>query len=161
MIHALFYIVAFLPPFGVDFRRTRSMTNAASPLLSSPRFVRTSAAQRCSTPSLIAAFRTRRGFLLSTAAALLLACRDSTAAVPPFDPVTERERNVSASLSLRISDAVRLLDLARDLQAKGDYSRALDYFTLVILSASDVHALNLFSPPRLIFFYRYVLLLSP
>ncbi|XP_074558085.1 uncharacterized protein LOC141813981 [Curcuma longa] len=117
------------------------MANAASPLLSSPRCVRTSAAQKCSTPSLIAASRRRRGrrgLLLSTAAALLLACRGSAAAAaPPFDPVTERERNASASLSLRISDAVRLLDLARDLQAKGDYSRALDYFTLVVQDYKD------------------------
>ncbi|KAG6517135.1 hypothetical protein ZIOFF_020515 [Zingiber officinale] len=117
------------------------MVNAAAPLLSPPGFVRSSAAQKCSIPSLIAASRRRRrrrGLLLSTAAALLLACRGSAAVVPPpFDPVTQRERNASASLSLRISDAVRLLDLARDLQAKGDYSRALDYFTLVVQEYKD------------------------
>lgn len=76
----------------------------------------------------------RRSLLLSAAAASLLDCRNSVAAGPSFDPVTDREREASAVVSRRVSDAIRLLDLARDLQAKGDYSQALDYFTLVRFS---------------------------
>ncbi|XP_065021119.1 uncharacterized protein LOC135646008 [Musa acuminata AAA Group] len=79
----------------------------------------------------------RRSLLLSAAAASLLDCRNSVAAGPSFDPVTDREREASAVVSRRVSDAIRLLDLARDLQAKGDYSQALDYFTLVIRDYKD------------------------
>ncbi|XP_018685907.2 uncharacterized protein LOC103994722 isoform X1 [Musa acuminata AAA Group] len=61
----------------------------------------------------------RRSLLLSAAAASLLDCRNSVAAGPSFDPVTDREREASAVVSRRVSDAIRLLDLARDLQAKG------------------------------------------
>ncbi|XP_020106431.1 uncharacterized protein LOC109722725 isoform X2 [Ananas comosus] len=53
----------------------------------------------------------------------------AAAAAAAFDPLTEAERSASAVLDRRVADAVRLLDLARDLQAQGDFPRALLYFT--------------------------------
>ncbi|KAJ8490938.1 hypothetical protein OPV22_012659 [Ensete ventricosum] len=102
-------------------------TKAPSILLSSSRLRHSSGTLSAAGPGW-----KRRSLLLSAAAASLLECRNSVAAGPSFDPVTDREREASADLSRRVSDAIRLLDLARDLQAKGDYSQALDYFTLVI-----------------------------
>ncbi|WOL00881.1 hypothetical protein Cni_G09594 [Canna indica] len=108
---------------------TTSVARAPSPLFSSSaRHHRSSAILKSTV--LVPPWK-RRNLLLS-AAALLLACQNSVAAIPPFDPVTNRERSASAALSQRVEDAVRFLDLARDLQAKGDYPRALDYFTLVV-----------------------------
>lgn len=54
-----------------------------------------------------------------------------------FDPVTSAERNASNTLSIRVTEAVRLLDLARELQAKGEFGQALDYFTQVIEGYKD------------------------
>ncbi|PKA66771.1 hypothetical protein AXF42_Ash003427 [Apostasia shenzhenica] len=45
------------------------------------------------------------------------------------DLVTEGDRDASSDVSRRVGDAVRLLDLAREFQAKGDFSRALNCFT--------------------------------
>ncbi|RWW37777.1 hypothetical protein BHE74_00057065 [Ensete ventricosum] len=104
-------------------------TKAPSILLSSSRLRHSSGTLSAAGPGW-----KRRSLLLSAAAASLLECRNSVAAGPSFDPVTDREREASADLSRRVSDAIRLLDLARDLQAKGDYSQALDYFTLVRFS---------------------------
>ncbi|RWW23418.1 hypothetical protein GW17_00012342 [Ensete ventricosum] len=104
-------------------------TKAPSILLSSSRLRHSSGTLSAAGPGW-----KRRSLLLSAAAASLLECRNSVAAGPSFDPVTDREREASAVLSRRVSDAIRLLDLARDLQAKGDYSQALDYFTLVRFS---------------------------
>lgn len=50
---------------------------------------------------------------------------------PIFDPVTVPEKRASAELSRRVSEAIRLLNLARDLQARGEFSQALEYFTKV------------------------------
>ncbi|XP_021899788.1 uncharacterized protein LOC110816071 isoform X2 [Carica papaya] len=49
-----------------------------------------------------------------------------------FDPVSQAERDASTSVSRRISEAVGLLEKGRELQARGDFSKALDYFTQVV-----------------------------
>lgn len=53
---------------------------------------------------------------------------------PIYDPVTVAEKKASAELSRRIYEALQLLDSARDLQAKGEFAQALDYFTQVTIS---------------------------
>ncbi|KAJ4819090.1 TPR repeat protein [Rhynchospora pubera] len=54
-----------------------------------------------------------------------------------FDPVTALERQASADVSRRVDKAVELLDLARDLQAKGDFPQALLFFTQLIRDYKD------------------------
>lgn len=51
--------------------------------------------------------------------------------VASFDPVSSGEREASAAISQRVSEAVELLDKGRELQAKGDFNQALEYFTQV------------------------------
>nr|CAD1842073.1 unnamed protein product [Ananas comosus var. bracteatus] len=62
----------------------------------------------------------------------------AAAAAAAFDPLTGAERSASAVLDRRVADAVRLLDLARDLQAQGDFPRALLYFTQVVKDYKDL-----------------------
>ncbi|XP_020598999.1 uncharacterized protein LOC110038482 [Phalaenopsis equestris] len=83
---------------------------------------------------------TRRGLLfLSLPMSALLFLHSNSAADPSsgFDPVTDAEKDASSALSRRIGEAVRLLDLAREFQAKGEFSRALDYFTQIINDYKD------------------------
>ncbi|KAI6691862.1 hypothetical protein NL676_019572 [Syzygium grande] len=78
----------------------------------------------------------RRLFLLATAAsgaAGALHCR----ALEGFDPVSPEERGASAAKSRRIAEAVGLLEKGRELQAQGDFGRALFYFTQVIEGYKD------------------------
>ncbi|XP_073013858.1 uncharacterized protein [Typha latifolia] len=80
-------------------------------------------------------FKRRRSLLLSLPFSTLLLLPPNPASVSAavdFDPLTELEKTASATLSRRVSDAIRLLDLARDLQAKGDFPQALLCFTQVI-----------------------------
>ncbi|KAJ0973126.1 hypothetical protein J5N97_021085 [Dioscorea zingiberensis] len=82
--------------------------------------------------------RTRRSILLLLSSALLPPPTSLSASPPPtFNPVSEFERNASAELSRRVSEAIRLLELARDFQARGDFSQALDSFSLVIKDYKD------------------------
>lgn len=78
---------------------------------------------------------TRRGLLLFTLpiSGLLsnispLSC---AASLPKFDPVSPSEKDASAVLSQRVSEAVELLEKGRELQAQGDFRQALDYYTQV------------------------------
>ncbi|KAM0940580.1 putative tetratricopeptide-like helical domain superfamily [Dioscorea sansibarensis] len=84
--------------------------------------------------------RSRRSLLLLLSSAVLPLPAASLFASPPppFNPVSESDKNASAALSLRVSEAVRLLDLARDFQAHGDFSRALDSFSMVIKEYKDL-----------------------
>ncbi|XP_017701515.2 uncharacterized protein LOC103720519 [Phoenix dactylifera] len=80
----------------------------------------------------------RRSLLLSLPLSILLSTPTSAAApAPSYDPLSDSEKNASAALSGRVSDATQLLDLARDFQAKGDFPQALDYFSLVIRDYKD------------------------
>ncbi|KAF9599737.1 hypothetical protein IFM89_001683 [Coptis chinensis] len=49
-----------------------------------------------------------------------------------FDPVTTEEKDASASVSKRVLKAIELLDKGRELQAHGDFTHALDYFSQVV-----------------------------
>lgn len=75
----------------------------------------------------------RRGLLISTTGLVLLLLPTPTpsSALPAFDPVSPNERAASSEVSRRISEAVGLLDKGRELQAQGDFQRALYYFTQV------------------------------
>uniref|UniRef100_A0A0E0MKF7 Tetratricopeptide repeat protein n=1 Tax=Oryza punctata TaxID=4537 RepID=A0A0E0MKF7_ORYPU len=55
-----------------------------------------------------------------------------------YDPVTSAERAASASVSRRVGEAVRLLDLGRDLQARGEFTAALASFTAVVSEYKDL-----------------------
>ncbi|XP_010032444.2 uncharacterized protein LOC104421957 [Eucalyptus grandis] len=90
----------------------------------------------------------RRVFLLSLPArALLLAAAAAAAdgaanvlrchALEGFDPVSPEERTASAAKSRRIAEAVGLLEKGRELQAQGDFGKALFYFTQVIEGYKD------------------------
>ena len=56
----------------------------------------------------------------------------SSYAATVYDPVTPSERDASALVSLRVSQAVELLEKGRELQAQGDFNGALDYFSKVM-----------------------------
>lgn len=76
---------------------------------------------------------TKRSFLfllLSLPFSALPATAESTNG-DPFDPVTDLEKQASADVSRRVGKAVELLDMARNLQAKGDFPQALLFFTQV------------------------------
>ncbi|KAK1301053.1 hypothetical protein QJS10_CPB13g01017 [Acorus calamus] len=79
-------------------------------------------------------------FSLPISSLLLLSNPSSFAAAPPppsYDPVSPSERDASSALALRVSEAVRLLDLGRDFQAHGDFGQALHYFSQVVKDYRD------------------------
>ena len=80
------------------------------------------------------------GLLLIVAAGSNNASSSSrgAAAAAGYDPVTEAERAASAAVSLRVGEAVRLLDLGRDLQARGEFPEALASFTAVVSGYKDL-----------------------
>ncbi|KAK1628335.1 hypothetical protein QYE76_002650 [Lolium multiflorum] len=88
---------------------------------------------------------TRRQLLVSAGGLLLIVAAGSNnasskgaAAAAGYDPVTEAERAASAAVSLRVGEAVRLLDLGRDLQARGEFPEALASFTAVVSGYKDL-----------------------
>ncbi|KAK4566989.1 hypothetical protein RGQ29_003010 [Quercus rubra] len=58
-------------------------------------------------------------------------------ALATFEPVSPKEREASATISRRVSEAVELLDKGRELQAQGDFNQALQYFTQVVEKYKD------------------------
>lgn len=76
--------------------------------------------------------------------------RFGTAFGATFDPVTQAEKDASAALSQRLSEALELLEKGRELQALGDFTKALDYFTLVIYFFFYYHSLTSQIPENLI-----------
>ncbi|EEC68975.1 hypothetical protein OsI_37724 [Oryza sativa Indica Group] len=102
----------------------------------------------CSTSCRFVLPPTRRHLLASSASSLLLAAAAAAApraassedddAVTSYDPVTAAERAASASVSRRVGEAVRLLDLGRDLQARGEFPAALASFTAVATEYGDL-----------------------
>lgn len=85
----------------------------------------------------------RRSLLVSTSSLVLLLLPPpaSSSALPSFDPVSQSERDASGEVSRRVSEAVSLLEKGRELQAQGDFQRALQYFTRVRLSSSSFYVL--------------------
>ena len=69
------------------------------------------------------------GFLL-----LPTSSADKFAYGSSYDPVSTAERNASAAISQRVSEAVDLLEKGKELQAQGDFNAALRYFSQVILT---------------------------
>ncbi|RDY07121.1 hypothetical protein CR513_08812, partial [Mucuna pruriens] len=81
----------------------------------------------------------RRSFLFSLPlSSFLLLPASSSYAATMFDPVTASERQASALVSQRVSQAVDLLDKGRALQAQGDFKGALQYFSQVVENYKDL-----------------------
>ncbi|KAK7247582.1 hypothetical protein RIF29_42467 [Crotalaria pallida] len=99
--------------------------------------------QNCQTKASVS---NRRLFLLSLplSTCLLLPVSSSNGAASTtvsqqqYDPVTASERDASALISQRVSQAVELLEKGRELQAQGDFNGALQYFSQVIESYKDL-----------------------
>lgn len=77
------------------------------------------------------------GGLFLVAAAGNNASRGAAAAAG-YDPVTDAERAASDTVSQRVGEAVRLLDLGRELQARGEFAEALASFTAVVSGYKDL-----------------------
>uniref|UniRef100_A0A0D9XXL0 MalT-like TPR region domain-containing protein n=1 Tax=Leersia perrieri TaxID=77586 RepID=A0A0D9XXL0_9ORYZ len=90
----------------------------------------------CSRISPTSSSPTRRQLLVSNL--LLLLATPRRAAAAPYDPVSPSERAASASTSRRVGEAIRLLDLGRTLQARGDYAAALAPYTAVAREYGDL-----------------------
>ncbi|XVF61029.1 hypothetical protein PTKIN_Ptkin08bG0095400 [Pterospermum kingtungense] len=54
-----------------------------------------------------------------------------------FDPVSQAERDASNLITRRVTEAVELLERGKELQAQGDFPRALQFFTLVVDNYKD------------------------
>jgi hypothetical protein len=76
----------------------------------------------------------------------------SYSALATFEPVTPAEKEASATVSRRVSEAVELLDKGRELQAQGDFNQALLYFTQVRKRKEFVG--SLFSSNMITFLYK-------
>ncbi|ESW31837.1 hypothetical protein PHAVU_002G272300 [Phaseolus vulgaris] len=62
----------------------------------------------------------------------------SSYAATMYDPLSAAEREASALVSQRVSQAVDLLEKGRELQAQGDFTAALGYFSQVVESYKDL-----------------------
>ncbi|KAL5224830.1 hypothetical protein ABZP36_011469 [Zizania latifolia] len=83
---------------------------------------------------------TRRQLLVSSGGLLqlLAAGRAGSEESYQYDPLTAAERAASESVSRRVGEAVRLLDLGRELQARGEFPAALASFTAVVSEYKDL-----------------------
>ncbi|XP_021274722.1 uncharacterized protein LOC110409630 isoform X2 [Herrania umbratica] len=54
-----------------------------------------------------------------------------------FDPVSQADRDASAVITRRVSEAVELLERGKELQAQGDFPKALQIFTTVVENYKD------------------------
>ncbi|XP_031281862.1 uncharacterized protein LOC116140360 [Pistacia vera] len=90
-------------------------------------------------PSLLTTTTTRRLLLLSLplSSTLLLPPNQPTSLAATFDPLSQSEKDASGAVSLRLSEALDLLEKGRELQALGDFNQALHYFTLVVKNYKD------------------------
>lgn len=96
---------------------------------------------KASAPIFRVQFPTRRLFLFSSSLFLPILTfgeGPSSYAATMYDPVSTSEREASALVSERVSQAVELLEKGRELQAQGDFSAALHYFSKVIESYKDL-----------------------
>ncbi|XP_062007322.1 uncharacterized protein LOC133724581 [Rosa rugosa] len=71
-------------------------------------------------------------FLLPSNSSAVDAIESTSAVVTTFNPISDAERDASAAISRRISEALDLLERGRDFQARGDFDQALLSFTQVI-----------------------------
>ncbi|KAI4345075.1 hypothetical protein L6164_012242 [Bauhinia variegata] len=55
-----------------------------------------------------------------------------------YDPVSPAERDASALISYRVSEAADLLEKGREFQAQGDFNAALSFFSKVVESYKDL-----------------------
>ncbi|XP_039067081.1 uncharacterized protein LOC120212992 [Hibiscus syriacus] len=76
---------------------------------------------------------TRRFLLFSLSSSYSLACLGAgkllqsglmDALASSFDPVSQAEKDASAAVSRRVSEAVELLERGKELQAQGDFPKA-------------------------------------
>ncbi|XP_054807302.1 uncharacterized protein LOC129309669 [Prosopis cineraria] len=115
------------------------ITYLPSPLLRrNPKFM----IQNCHSPNSRRQFPNRRLLLFSLPLSgfLLLPHKFQSGpsyAADQYDPVTPIERDASAVISQRVSEAVELLEKGRELQAQGDFNGALSYFSKVIENYKD------------------------
>ncbi|KAK9950119.1 hypothetical protein M0R45_005621 [Rubus argutus] len=68
----------------------------------------------------------------STAIDAIDSTSSSSSSSSSFNPISDAERDASAAISQRISNALELLEKGRELQARGDFDQALLCFTQVI-----------------------------
>ncbi|KAK6259128.1 hypothetical protein QQP08_002696 [Theobroma cacao] len=54
-----------------------------------------------------------------------------------FNPVSQAERDASAVITRRVSEGVELLERGKELQAQGDFPKALQIFTTVVENYKD------------------------
>ncbi|KAL6219855.1 hypothetical protein ACLB2K_007614 [Fragaria x ananassa] len=71
-------------------------------------------------------------FLLPSNSSAADAIDSTSSAVTSFNPISDAERESSAAISRRISEALELLEKGREFQATGDFDKALLSFTQVI-----------------------------
>ncbi|KAJ9536906.1 hypothetical protein OSB04_029639, partial [Centaurea solstitialis] len=74
---------------------------------------------------------------ISLTAVELSSSSSSAVAASIFDPITESEKAASSEVARRVAEAVELLEKGREFQAKGDYVKALQYFTQVVREYKD------------------------
>ncbi|KAL1364702.1 hypothetical protein HN51_012833 [Arachis hypogaea] len=80
----------------------------------------------------------RRVFLLSLPLSSAFLQSSSYAASTVYDPVSPSEKDASTLISLRVSEAVNLLEKGKELQARGDFNGSLDCFSKVIENYKDL-----------------------
>lgn len=80
----------------------------------------------------------RRIFLFSLPFSSHLLLSVSSYGATQYDPVSPSEKDASALISQRVSQAVELLEKGRELQAQGDFNGSLQYFSQVIESYKDL-----------------------
>ncbi|CAN6458666.1 unnamed protein product [Victoria cruziana] len=61
----------------------------------------------------------------------------ATSPLQTYDPVTPSERDASAVLRRRVTQAVELLDKGREFQSKGEFRNALECFSEVVTNYKD------------------------
>ncbi|KAB5548256.1 hypothetical protein DKX38_011662 [Salix brachista] len=69
------------------------------------------------------------GAKFASASGIQLNLNSGWALADSFDPVSQAEKEASAAISRRVSEAIELLEKGRELQAQGDFNEALLYFT--------------------------------
>ncbi|KAG5241905.1 hypothetical protein OIU77_002797 [Salix suchowensis] len=77
------------------------------------------------------------GAKFASASSIQLNLNSGWALADSFDPVSQAEKEASAAISRRVSEAIELLEKGRELQAQGDFNEALLYFTQMVENYKD------------------------
>ncbi|GMI99312.1 hypothetical protein HRI_003600500 [Hibiscus trionum] len=96
-------------------------------------------------PLLSPGISTRRFLLFSLSSTCTLALVNAKllhsgfmdALASSFDPLSQAEKDASSLVSRRVSEAVELLERGKELQAQGDFPKALQFFTSVVENYKD------------------------